>query len=171
MTAATATRHHAPRNADRRMSRVPVDFMTICPRLVIELPRSCTRLRARVYAHTLSRLHTNAGTNLRKGNVTEKIIPSRRAFEPVYTILSRAGKNIVIAKPGCANEFASHCREVVSPLMNPNTANDLDRRRFLLTALGGAGGAWASVHWPAILEAAQHAAHMREAVPRPNSKC
>ena len=49
--------------------------------------------------------------------------------------------------------------------MNPNTANDLDRRRFLLTALGGAGGAWASVHWPAILEAAQHAAHMREAVP------
>ena len=49
--------------------------------------------------------------------------------------------------------------------MDVNSGNDFDRRRFLLTALRGAGGAWASVHWPAILGAAQHAAHMREAVP------
>ena len=49
--------------------------------------------------------------------------------------------------------------------MNPNSANDLDRRRFLLTAMRGAGVAWASLDWPAILAAAQHAAHVREAVP------
>jgi hypothetical protein len=49
--------------------------------------------------------------------------------------------------------------------MNANSSNDLNRRRFLLAGLRGAGGAWASLHWPAIVAAAQHAAHMREAVP------
>src|SRR5208282_29598 len=49
--------------------------------------------------------------------------------------------------------------------MNENSGNDLNRRRFLLTGLRGAGGAWASLHWPAIMAAAEHAAHMREAIP------
>ncbi len=49
--------------------------------------------------------------------------------------------------------------------MKANSGNDLNRRRFLLTGLRGAGGAWATLHWPAIVAAAQHAAHMREAVP------
>jgi len=49
--------------------------------------------------------------------------------------------------------------------MNPNSSNDLDRRRFLLSGLRGAGALWASLHWPAILAAAQHAAHMRDAAP------
>jgi gluconate 2-dehydrogenase gamma chain len=49
--------------------------------------------------------------------------------------------------------------------MNLNSGNDLDRRRFLLTGLRGAGGAWAALHWPAIVAAAEHAAHMREAIP------
>jgi gluconate 2-dehydrogenase gamma chain len=49
--------------------------------------------------------------------------------------------------------------------MNANSGKDFNRRRFLLTGLRGAGGAWVSLHWPAILAAAQHAAHMREAVP------
>jgi gluconate 2-dehydrogenase gamma chain len=49
--------------------------------------------------------------------------------------------------------------------MNENSGNDLNRRRFLVAGLGGAGGAWASLHWPAILAAADHAAQMREAIP------
>jgi hypothetical protein len=49
--------------------------------------------------------------------------------------------------------------------MNPNSDNDLNRRGFLLTGLRGAAGAWAVLHWPAIVAAAQHAAQMREAVP------
>jgi len=49
--------------------------------------------------------------------------------------------------------------------MNANSSNDVNRRRSLLTGLRGAGGAWASLHWPAIMAAAQHAAHMRQAVP------
>jgi len=49
--------------------------------------------------------------------------------------------------------------------MKANSGNDLNRRRFLLAGLRGAGGAGASLHWPAIVAAAQHAAHMREAVP------
>ena len=49
--------------------------------------------------------------------------------------------------------------------MNENSDNDLNRRRFLLAGLRGAGGAWASLHWPAIMAAAQHAAQMREAIP------
>jgi len=49
--------------------------------------------------------------------------------------------------------------------MNANSDNDLNRRRFLLSGLRGAGGAWASLHWPAIIAAADHAAQMREAVP------
>ncbi len=49
--------------------------------------------------------------------------------------------------------------------MNENSDNDLNRRRFLFAGLRGAGGAWASLHWPAILAAAEHAARMREAIP------
>jgi len=49
--------------------------------------------------------------------------------------------------------------------MNKNPGHDLNRRRFLLSGLRGAGGAWAALHWPAILAAAEHAAHAREAVP------
>ena len=52
-----------------------------------------------------------------------------------------------------------------SKLMNANSGNDLNRRRFLLSGLRGAGAAWASLRWPAILAAAQHAAHARNAVP------
>jgi len=51
--------------------------------------------------------------------------------------------------------------------MKANSGNDLDRRRFLLSGLRGAGGAWASLHWPAIVAAAQHAAHARVAAPPP----
>lgn len=49
--------------------------------------------------------------------------------------------------------------------MNASSMPDFDRRGFLLAGLRGAGSAWASLHWPAILAAAQHAAHMREAIP------
>ena len=49
--------------------------------------------------------------------------------------------------------------------MNANSGNDLNRRRFLLSGLRGGGGAWASLHWPAIMAAAEHAAHVRDAVP------
>lgn len=49
--------------------------------------------------------------------------------------------------------------------MSGNPGADLNRRRFLLSGLRGAGGLWASLEWPAILAAAQHAAHMRDAVP------
>jgi gluconate 2-dehydrogenase gamma chain len=49
--------------------------------------------------------------------------------------------------------------------MKANSGDDLNRRRFLLASLRGAGGAWASLHWPAIMAAAQHAAHMRQADP------
>jgi len=49
--------------------------------------------------------------------------------------------------------------------MNQNSGSELNRRRFLLSGLRGAGGAWATLHWPSILAAAEHAAHMRAAVP------
>lgn len=45
--------------------------------------------------------------------------------------------------------------------MNTNSGTELDRRKFLVAGLRGAGGAFAALHWPAILEAAEHAAHMR----------
>jgi gluconate 2-dehydrogenase gamma chain len=48
--------------------------------------------------------------------------------------------------------------------LNANSSNELDRRRFLFAGLRGAGGAWVSLHWPAIMAAADHAAHMREGV-------
>ena len=48
--------------------------------------------------------------------------------------------------------------------MNANSGNDLNRRRFLLSGLRGAGAAWASLQWPTILAAAEHAAHVRNAV-------
>jgi gluconate 2-dehydrogenase gamma chain len=50
-------------------------------------------------------------------------------------------------------------------MMNANSGNDLNRRRFMLAGMRGAGGAWISLHWPAIVAAAEHAAHMREAIP------
>jgi gluconate 2-dehydrogenase gamma chain len=53
----------------------------------------------------------------------------------------------------------------VGLLMNTNSSGDLNRRRFLLAGLRGAGGVWASLHWPAVFAAAEHAMHMREAVP------
>jgi len=49
--------------------------------------------------------------------------------------------------------------------MNPNSGHESNRREFLVTGLRGAGGVWASLHWPAVMVAAQHAAHMREAIP------
>ena len=49
--------------------------------------------------------------------------------------------------------------------MNGNSGADLNRRRFLLSGLRGAGGLWASLEWPAIVAAAEHAAHMRDTVP------
>ncbi len=45
--------------------------------------------------------------------------------------------------------------------MSVKSGNEVDRRKFMLAGLRGAGGAWAALHWPAILEAAEHAAHMR----------
>src|ERR1700689_3307938 len=49
--------------------------------------------------------------------------------------------------------------------MNTNSDNDLNRRRFLLAGLRGAGATWALLLWPAVLDAADHAAQMRDAVP------
>jgi hypothetical protein len=49
--------------------------------------------------------------------------------------------------------------------MSANSSDHFNRREFLLSGLQGAGGAWASLHWPAIMAAAQHAASMREAAP------
>jgi len=49
--------------------------------------------------------------------------------------------------------------------MNLNSTNDVDRRGFLLAGWRGAGGAWAALHWPAVVAAAEHAAHIRDAVP------
>lgn len=49
--------------------------------------------------------------------------------------------------------------------MGAISGNDPNRRRFLLSGLQGVGGAWASLHWPAIMAAAHHAAQMREVIP------
>jgi len=49
--------------------------------------------------------------------------------------------------------------------MNANSGEDLNRRRFLLAGVRSAGGAWASLHWPAIMAVADHAARMRESIP------
>jgi len=49
--------------------------------------------------------------------------------------------------------------------MATNSVDDLNRRRFLFSGLCGAGGAWISLHWPAVLAAAEHAAHARQANP------
>ena len=49
--------------------------------------------------------------------------------------------------------------------MNANSGNDPSRRRFLLFGLRGVGGAWASLHWPAIMAAAEHSARIREVIP------
>jgi gluconate 2-dehydrogenase gamma chain len=51
--------------------------------------------------------------------------------------------------------------------MNSDSGQEIDRRRFLTASLRGAGGAWMTLHWPAVLAATQHAAHAREAVPPP----
>jgi gluconate 2-dehydrogenase gamma chain len=45
--------------------------------------------------------------------------------------------------------------------MKTDGDDSLNRRGFLSAGLRGAGGMWASLHWPAVLAAAQHAAHMR----------
>ena len=42
--------------------------------------------------------------------------------------------------------------------MDPDSANAYARRGFILAGLCGVGAAWASLHWPAVLTAAQHAA-------------
>jgi gluconate 2-dehydrogenase gamma chain len=49
--------------------------------------------------------------------------------------------------------------------MNANSGKESNRRRFLLSSLRGVGGVWASLHWPAIMAAAEHAAQVRDAVP------
>lgn len=49
--------------------------------------------------------------------------------------------------------------------MDIASGNDFGRRRFLLSGLRGAGAAWASLHWPAIMAAADHAMQMRESIP------
>jgi len=49
--------------------------------------------------------------------------------------------------------------------MSANSSDDFNRRRFLLAGLRGASATWTSLHWPAVLDAADHAAQMREAVP------
>ena len=51
--------------------------------------------------------------------------------------------------------------------MNSDSCNKSNRRSFLLASLRGAGGTWVSLHWPAVVAAAQHAAHARQAVPPP----
>jgi gluconate 2-dehydrogenase gamma chain len=45
--------------------------------------------------------------------------------------------------------------------------SEFDRRTFLLAGLQGGSAAWVALHWPAIMEAAEHAAHMRQVDPPP----
>ena len=49
--------------------------------------------------------------------------------------------------------------------MTANSEGNGNRRKFLLAGLRGASGAWAALHWPAVLEAAEHAMEMRDAPP------
>lgn len=51
--------------------------------------------------------------------------------------------------------------------MSLKSGDELDRRLFLLAGLQGAGSAWMTLHWPAVMAAAEHAAHARQAVPAP----
>jgi len=43
--------------------------------------------------------------------------------------------------------------------------NELGRRDFLLSGIQGIGSAWMTLHWSAVISAAEHAAHARQAVP------
>jgi hypothetical protein len=49
--------------------------------------------------------------------------------------------------------------------MNSDSRHESNRRKFLLAGLRGASGAWVALHWPAVMAAAQHAAHARVALP------
>ncbi len=51
--------------------------------------------------------------------------------------------------------------------MRSEPGNELDRRRFLSTGLWRVSASWIAVHWPAVMAAAEHAAHARQAVAPP----
>jgi hypothetical protein len=47
--------------------------------------------------------------------------------------------------------------------MASERGNEFDRREFLRSGLQGAGAAWITLNWPAVMEAAEHAAQTRQA--------
>ena len=51
--------------------------------------------------------------------------------------------------------------------MSFESENEFDRREFLSAGLRGGSAAWATLHWPAVMAAAEHAAHARQAVTPP----
>jgi gluconate 2-dehydrogenase gamma chain len=50
--------------------------------------------------------------------------------------------------------------------MTQDLCDHSDRRGFLRASLHGAAAAWVTLHWSGIVEASQHAAEMRQNVPR-----
>jgi hypothetical protein len=51
--------------------------------------------------------------------------------------------------------------------VSSESENEFDRRTFLLTGLLGGGAAWLTLHWPAVMAAAEHAERARQAVKPP----
>ncbi|HXJ92228.1 MAG TPA: gluconate 2-dehydrogenase subunit 3 family protein [Terriglobia bacterium] len=51
--------------------------------------------------------------------------------------------------------------------MTSEPGNEPDRRRFLLSSLSGAGTAWITLNWPAVMAAAEHAAQAAKAAVPP----
>lgn len=51
--------------------------------------------------------------------------------------------------------------------MTSEPSNEFDRRKFLLSGLQGAGATWITLHWPAIMAAAEHAAQAGRAATPP----
>ena len=51
--------------------------------------------------------------------------------------------------------------------MTSESHNEFDRRRFLRSGLSGVGTAWITLHWPAVVAAAEHAAQATKAVTSP----
>jgi gluconate 2-dehydrogenase gamma chain len=51
--------------------------------------------------------------------------------------------------------------------MSSESQNEFGRRTFLISGLRGGGAAWITLHWPAVMTAAEHAARARQSVTPP----
>jgi hypothetical protein len=51
--------------------------------------------------------------------------------------------------------------------VSSESGNEFDRRNFLFSGLRGGGAAWITLHWPAVMAAAEYAARAREAATPP----